>query len=139
MMSQNRQDQKDRAINTYISKIILRSEYQARHINAKMDHLMTHQWKRLLEIQEIQIDLLEILERQQRSGLPPQLMRNVSDVQTGKKDAQPLFWNAEITPDEHALMLLRHSLNCPDENDEMIFAHWHKEGDNFVIIYQLLV
>lgn len=65
MMSQNRQSKIDRIQNDYVSKIILRGEHQTRHINAKMDHLITNQWGRLLEMQEIQVDLLQILQTQQ--------------------------------------------------------------------------
>ncbi|KAJ3186767.1 hypothetical protein HK101_009631 [Irineochytrium annulatum] len=66
MMSQNRQAQIDRTQNDYVSKIILRAEHQVRHVNAKLDHLLNHQWKRLLECQEIQADLLHGLQTENR-------------------------------------------------------------------------
>ncbi|MEZ4546820.1 MAG: hypothetical protein R3B51_03485 [Thermodesulfobacteriota bacterium] len=34
---------------------------EIRHLHEKMDHLLMKQWERLLEIQEVQIDILEEL------------------------------------------------------------------------------
>jgi uncharacterized membrane protein len=64
MMSQNRQETKDRlrAENDY--RVNLKAELEIRHLHAKMDLLLTHQWRRLLEIQQIQTDLMEELVRQ---------------------------------------------------------------------------
>ncbi len=63
MMSQNRQQAKDRlqAENDY--RVNLKAELEIRHLHAKMDLLLTHQWLRLLEIQQVQTDLLEELGR----------------------------------------------------------------------------
>ena len=59
MMSQNRQSAKDRlqADNDY--RVNLKAELEIRHLHAKMDLLLTHQWQRLLEIQEIQMELMQ--------------------------------------------------------------------------------
>ena len=59
MMSQNRQEAKDRlrAENDY--RVNLKAELEIRHVNAKIDLLLTHQWRRLMEIQQIQLDLME--------------------------------------------------------------------------------
>lgn len=59
MMSQNRQESKDRlrAENDY--RVNLKAELEIRHLHAKLDLLLTHQWQRLLEIQQVQTDLLE--------------------------------------------------------------------------------
>lgn len=67
MMSQNRQESRDRlrAENDY--RVNLKAELEIRHIIAKLDQLVTHQWQRLLEIQRLQLELLE-----QRVGKPPQ-------------------------------------------------------------------
>ncbi|APZ91079.1 DUF1003 domain-containing protein [Fuerstiella marisgermanici] len=61
MMSQNRQEIKDRlrAENDY--RVNLKSELEIRHLHSKLDLLLTHQWHRLLEIQQVQTDLLEEL------------------------------------------------------------------------------
>lgn len=64
MMSQNRQEAKDRirAKNDYI--INLKSELEIRMLHEKVDHLILHQQKNLLETQQIQIQILnEILEK----------------------------------------------------------------------------
>lgn len=64
MMSQNRQEAKDRlrAENDY--KINLRAELEIRYLGQKIDHLLHQEWQRLLEIQEIQTDLMEELAHQ---------------------------------------------------------------------------
>lgn len=59
MMSQRRQEAKDRqrAENDY--KINLKSEIEIRYLHEKIDHQLARQWERLAELQQIQIDLLE--------------------------------------------------------------------------------
>lgn len=59
MMSQNRQDSKDRARALLDYKINLTAELQIRHINAKLDQLLLYHWPKLLEIQEIQASLMK--------------------------------------------------------------------------------
>jgi uncharacterized membrane protein len=61
MMSQNRQDAKDRLRSEYDYKLNLKAELEIRHLNERIDLLLRHQWQRLLEIQQIQIDILEEL------------------------------------------------------------------------------
>lgn len=61
MMSQNRQEQKDRKRSEHDYKINLKAELEIQLLNEKMDHLLVHQNKRLLEIQELQTDYLEDL------------------------------------------------------------------------------
>lgn len=66
MMSQNRQEAKDRLRSENDYRINLKAELEIRHLNAKMDLLMMHQWQRLLEIQQVQTDLIqELLTRNQ--------------------------------------------------------------------------
>lgn len=59
MMSQNRQEIKDRirAENDY--KINLKSEIEIRTLHEKVDHLLLDQWSKMMKIQEIQIEILE--------------------------------------------------------------------------------
>jgi len=59
MMSQNRKEAKDRlrAENDY--KVNLKAELEIRILHEKMDNLIQNQWKRLLEIQELQLDMME--------------------------------------------------------------------------------
>jgi len=59
LMSQNRQEAKDRLRSENDYSINLKAELEIRHLHAKMDQLLTHQWTRLLEIQQIQTDILE--------------------------------------------------------------------------------
>jgi uncharacterized membrane protein len=61
MMSQNRQETKDRLRSEHDYVINLRAELEIRHLHAKIDQLMNHQWQRLMEIQEIQMELMEQL------------------------------------------------------------------------------
>ncbi|PKP71788.1 MAG: hypothetical protein CVT83_02680 [Alphaproteobacteria bacterium HGW-Alphaproteobacteria-5] len=58
MMSQKRQESRDRvrAQNDY--KINLKAELEIRHLHEKLDHLLIHQWQRLMEIQQIQLELM---------------------------------------------------------------------------------
>ncbi len=70
MMSQNRQEAKDRLRSEHDYRVNLKAELEIRHLNAKMDQLLTHQWKRLLEIQKIQLEIMEKFseEKGQRDG-----------------------------------------------------------------------
>ncbi len=61
LMSQNRQESKDRLRAEHDYQVNLKAEMEIRHLNEKLDHLMLRQWQRLLEIQEIQVQMLEEL------------------------------------------------------------------------------
>jgi uncharacterized membrane protein len=61
MMSQNRLEQKDRQRGEHDYKINLKAELEIKLLGEKIDHLLIHQSKKLLEIQEVQIDYLEDL------------------------------------------------------------------------------
>lgn len=61
MMSQNRQEQKDRQRGEHDYKINLKAELEIKLLSEKIDHLLAHQNKKLLEIQEVQTDYLEDL------------------------------------------------------------------------------
>ena len=61
MMSQNRQGQKDRSRSEHDYKVNLKAELEIRLLHEKIDHLIVHQNKRLLEIQEMQMDYLQEL------------------------------------------------------------------------------
>jgi len=58
MMSQNRQEAKDRLRSQHDYQVNLKAELEIRHLHDKIDHLLSHQWERLAQIQEIQLDLL---------------------------------------------------------------------------------
>jgi len=61
MMSQNRKEQKDRLRSENDYKVNLKAELEIKLISEKIDHMLVHQNKKLLEIQEIQTDYLEDL------------------------------------------------------------------------------
>ncbi|HJY53102.1 MAG TPA: DUF1003 domain-containing protein [Candidatus Udaeobacter sp.] len=63
MMSQNRAEARDRlrAENDY--KVNLKAELEIRHLHEKLDHMLSRQYNRLFEIQQIQIELLQELSR----------------------------------------------------------------------------
>ena len=61
MMSQNRKEQKDRQRGEHDYKINLKAELEIKLLSEKIDHMIVHQNKKLLEIQEIQTDYLDDL------------------------------------------------------------------------------
>ena len=58
MMSQNRQEAKDRLRASHDYQINLKAELEIRQLHQKLDHLLSRQWERLVEIQEVQLELL---------------------------------------------------------------------------------
>jgi len=64
MMSQNRQEEKDRERGKMDYMINLKSELEVRMLHEKLDHLIINQQQEVLEIHTVQIDMLnEILKR----------------------------------------------------------------------------
>ncbi|MBU1097912.1 MAG: DUF1003 domain-containing protein [Bacteroidetes bacterium] len=59
MMSQNRQEARDRKRSENDYKINLKSELEIRQLHQKIDHLLTQQWERMVQIQELQIEMIE--------------------------------------------------------------------------------
>ncbi len=58
MMSQNRQEEKDRERSKKDYMINLKTELEIRILHEKIDHLIMHQQQELLEIQKVQIDMM---------------------------------------------------------------------------------
>jgi uncharacterized membrane protein len=58
MMSQIRQETRDRLHAMHDYQVNLKAELEIRHLHQKIDHLLSHQWERLVEIQEIQMELI---------------------------------------------------------------------------------
>ncbi len=56
MMSQRRAEAKDRARSQSDYQINLKAELEIRHLHEKLDHLISRQWQRLAEIQQVQLD-----------------------------------------------------------------------------------
>jgi len=64
MMSQNRQEEKDRERAKKDYMINLKSELEIRMLDDKLDHLIMHQQQELIEIQKVQIEMMnDILNR----------------------------------------------------------------------------
>jgi len=59
MMSQNRQEAKDRLRSEHDYEVNLKSELEIQGLHEKLDELREKQWSELLAIQGQQIDLLE--------------------------------------------------------------------------------
>lgn len=67
MMSQNRQEEKDRERAKKDYMVNLKSELELRILHEKLDHLLMHQQQQLLQIQKIQIDMMnDILQQIER-------------------------------------------------------------------------
>ncbi len=63
MMSQNRQEARDRLRSQNDYQVNLKAELEIRHLHEKIDYLTRTQWERLMEVQEIQVELMNELQR----------------------------------------------------------------------------
>ncbi|MCC3155333.1 DUF1003 domain-containing protein [Hymenobacter sp. BT770] len=71
MMSQNRQEDKDRQRAKKDYMINLKSELEIRMLHEKLDHLIMHQQQDLLEIQRIQVEMMnDIMARIEKNRIP---------------------------------------------------------------------
>jgi uncharacterized membrane protein len=61
MMSQNRMEARDRLRSENDYQVNLKAELEIRHLHEKLDVLLKHQWQKLLEIQQIQMDFMKEL------------------------------------------------------------------------------
>jgi len=59
MMSQRRQEEKDRLRSKNDYLVNLKAELEIRQLHEKLDHQLARQWEKLAELQQIQIELLE--------------------------------------------------------------------------------
>ncbi len=66
MMSQNRQESKDRLRSENDFRVNLKAELEIRHLHEKVDHLLNRQWERLAEIQQIQLEIMQDMGRRKR-------------------------------------------------------------------------
>jgi uncharacterized membrane protein len=66
MMSQNRLEAKDRQRAQKDYQVNLKAELEIRAVHEKIDHLLTHQWQRMAELQSLQIELLQELKSLQK-------------------------------------------------------------------------
>jgi uncharacterized membrane protein len=68
MMSQNRQEAKDRLRAEHDYRVNLMAELEIRHLHDEIGHYLRTQWQRLIEIQQLQIELMEELEQDTERG-----------------------------------------------------------------------
>jgi uncharacterized membrane protein len=64
MMSQNRQEEKDRERAKQDYMVNLKSELEIRMLHEKIDHLIIHQQQELLNIQKVQVEMMEDIMKQ---------------------------------------------------------------------------
>lgn len=64
MMSQNRQEEKDRERAKQDYMVNLKSELEIRMLHEKLDHLIMHQQQELLNIQQVQVEMMEDIMKQ---------------------------------------------------------------------------
>jgi uncharacterized membrane protein len=64
MMSQNRQEARDRIRAELDYQVNLKAELEVRGLNARVEELLRHQWQGLLEIQQLQAEMMGELVRQ---------------------------------------------------------------------------
>lgn len=99
MMSQKRQEEKDRlrSLNDY--KINLKAELEIRHLHEKIDYLLSRQWQRLAEIQQLQFEGIQDVR---------QAKRKVVQSRAGKSGATqaaatPRTGDLDLRPEDAAL------------------------------------
>ena len=66
MMSQNRSSERDRVESTHDYETDLKAEIEIASLHDKVDHLLHAQWERMVELQEMQMELLTELTRRPR-------------------------------------------------------------------------
>ncbi|MEJ2646418.1 MAG: DUF1003 domain-containing protein [Gammaproteobacteria bacterium] len=67
MMSQNRQEDRDRLRAQHDYQVNMKAELEIRQLHEKIDHMLSTQWQRLVEIQRVQLELMtEITANQTR-------------------------------------------------------------------------
>ena len=81
MMSQNRQETKDRLRASHDYQINLKAELEIRQLHQKLDHLLSRQWERFVEIQEVQLEQLNEM-RSHGVQLSPAERKNSEDTAT---------------------------------------------------------
>jgi uncharacterized membrane protein len=70
MMSQKRQEEKDRQRSFNDYRVNLKAELEIRHLHEKIDYLISRQWQRLSEIQQVQMDMLQQGGRHKKVKMP---------------------------------------------------------------------
>lgn len=61
--SLTRQEDRDRLRSQNDYRVNLKAELEIRHLHEKIDHLLSRQWERLVEIQQVQVELMSEITR----------------------------------------------------------------------------
>lgn len=87
MMSQNRQDARDRARSQYDYRINLKAELEIRHLHEKVDYILKNQWDRMLEVQQLQMEMMEEISRRQAELMETLAERNTElEIVSGERN-----------------------------------------------------
>lgn len=77
MMSQKRQETKDRLRSFNEYRVNLKAELEVRHLHEKLDYLISRQWTRLAEMQQMQLDAMHELTGAKKPKRAPRRRRAV--------------------------------------------------------------
>ncbi|MEI6094421.1 MAG: DUF1003 domain-containing protein [Gammaproteobacteria bacterium] len=75
MMSQNRHAEKDRFRSQHDYKVNLKAELEIRSLHEKIDHLLSHQWEKMVKIQEMQLAMLAELNSVKKARVPTKRLK----------------------------------------------------------------
>ncbi|MFO1136371.1 MAG: DUF1003 domain-containing protein [Rhodoblastus sp.] len=88
MMSQKRQEEKDRQRSFNDYRVNLKAELEIRHLHEKIDYLISRQWQRLSEIQQVQIEMLHEGGRRRKVKSPKQLEGGAGNAEASPADEE---------------------------------------------------
>ncbi|WP_245267876.1 DUF1003 domain-containing protein [Mesorhizobium sp. LSHC426A00] len=82
MMSQRRTEAKDRLRSFNDYRVNLKAELEVRHLHEKLDYLISRQWTRLAEMQQMQLDAMhELTGAKKAKRAPRRVRRRVAKVE----------------------------------------------------------
>ncbi|WP_296744388.1 DUF1003 domain-containing protein [Mesorhizobium sp.] len=81
MMSQKRQEAKDRLRSFNDYRVNLKAELEVRHLHEKLDYLISRQWQRLAEMQQMQLDAMHELTPKKQKRAPRAVRRKTAKVE----------------------------------------------------------
>ncbi|RWM37740.1 DUF1003 domain-containing protein [Mesorhizobium sp.] len=81
MMSQKRQEAKDRLRSFNDYRVNLKAELEVRHLHEKLDYLISRQWQRLAEMQQMQLDAMHELTAKKQKRATRGVRRRTAKVQ----------------------------------------------------------
>ncbi|RWM04670.1 MAG: DUF1003 domain-containing protein [Mesorhizobium sp.] len=81
MMSQKRQEAKDRLRSFNDYRVNLKAELEVRHLHEKLDYLISRQWQRLAEMQQMQLDAMHELTAKKQKRAARGVRRRAAKVQ----------------------------------------------------------